>query len=456
MKKTFTPKSRGGSSSFGKQNNFRKSSSFGAKTSSGHKKKTGYKSISVSTKSGYSSTSSSSKFRSSKPVSGFRGRSGSFGGRKTSSKKKSTFNPSQFINKNPVQVETTNYVNQHTTFAEFAISDGLIKTLSAMGITSPTPIQDQVVGLALKKKDIIGMAETGTGKTLAFLLPLVEMALSDKNQQVLIVAPTRELAMQINQELRRLTNGLDIYSTVCVGGAGIGAQIRTLRMKNHFIIGTPGRLKDLSNRGNLNLKKISKVVLDEADRMLDMGFIGDIRLLLSGVSSERQTLLFSATMNKLAEQLASEFLQDPVIVSVKKQDVTSSIAQDVVRFSPENKFNVLADLVRQAEFARVIVFGAMKYSVEQLTQDLLSAGIKATSIHGNKNHAQRQRALHSFKSGQVKVLVATDVAARGIHIDNVTHVVNYDLPSTFEDYVHRIGRTGRGDKSGQALTFVRH
>lgn len=382
-----------------------------------------------------------------------RGRGGGGRGRGGNKRVMSTFDPTQFINKNPVEVTEEVYTPKHQ-FADFAIDGRLKKTLTAMGLKTPSPIQDQVIPTILEYKDVVGLAETGTGKTAAFLIPLIELKKKDIKSTTLILAPTRELALQVEQELKKLALNFRFYSTVCVGGTSIGPQIHKLRRQNQFIIGTPGRIKDLIDRGVLKTNNITSVVLDEADRMLDMGFIHDMREILGHLPDERQTLFFSATMDDKTKALVSDFMDDPIIVSVKKKDVTDSIAQDVVRYVHTHKFETLVDLLNQEECKRVIIFGAMKHSVEKLGIELNRNGILSESIHGNKNHNQRQRSLKRFKSGQVKVLVATDVAARGIHVDNVSHVINYDLPNTFEDYVHRIGRTGRGEEKGKALTFV--
>lgn len=365
-----------------------------------------------------------------------------------------TFDPSQFINKNPVVVETEVYEPKHT-FASFKLNNKLTSTILTMGINRPTPIQDQIIPHILEGRDVIGLAETGTGKTAAFLIPLIEQTLKEYSRQTIILTPTRELAIQVEDELRKLSAGHKIFSVVCVGGVSIRPQIQRLRRPNHFIIGTPGRVQDLINQRRINMSKTTTVVLDEADRMLDMGFINDIKRILVDVPVEREMLLFSATLNAATEKIVHDFLRDPVVISVKKKDVTDSIAQDVVRYVEADKFDTLTGLLQSTEsFTRTIIFTAMKHQAEKLANDLSRAGISAESIHGNKNHTQRQRSLKNFKSGQARVLVATDVAARGIHVDNVSHVINYDLPNTFEDYVHRIGRTGRGDKRGQALTFV--
>lgn len=364
-----------------------------------------------------------------------------------------SFDPSKFINTNPVATVVEEYVPKHK-FGDFGLDGKLVHTLNNAGLNIPSPIQDQIIPEIMAGRDVVGIAETGTGKTAAFLLPLIQKTSKEYRRQTLIMTPTRELAIQIEQELRKLSAGMKMYSTVCVGGTGIYPQIQNLRRQNHFIIGTPGRLLDLIERGNLKTNSITTVVLDEADRMLDMGFIEPIKEILMGTPKDRETLFFSATMDERTKKLVGDFLKNPVMVSVKKKDVTDSIRQDVVRHGHHDKFTTLTSLLASPGFTRVIIFGSMKHSVEKLSEELNQHGISAESLHGNKNHSQRQRALTNFKSGRAKVLVATDVAARGIHVDNVSHVINYDLPNTFEDYVHRIGRTGRGSNKGEALTFI--
>ncbi len=383
-------------------------------------------------------------------------RGGHFGGGagRGRGRQRSSFDVALYINKNPVTVETeTAYVPTHT-FNDFGLAPEIVRAVHSLGIEVPSAIQDQTIMPILEGKDVIGLAQTGTGKTAAFLLPIIHHTLRDRNRVTLILTPTRELAIQIEQELRKLTPHMKLFSTVCVGGANIRPQIAGLKRKNNFIIGTPGRVQDLMERGFIDTTRVTTAVLDEADRMLDMGFIHDMKTILKDVPENAQTLFFSATMSKSIEGLVHEFLNDPLTVSVRKKDITAAISQDVVRYDHAHKFDLLVTLLGKAEFTRVIVFGAMKHSVEKLGIELSKTGIPAESIHGNKSHGQRQRALTRFKSGEVKVLVATDVAARGIHVDNVSHVINYDLPGTYEDYVHRIGRTGRGDKRGSALTFV--
>jgi ATP-dependent RNA helicase RhlE len=368
-------------------------------------------------------------------------------------KKMPTFNPAQFINTHPTTIEEVPYEPKHT-FATFGLSDALVHTIHARGIKTPTPIQDQIIPHILAGSDVVGVAETGTGKTAAFLVPLIEKTLRDTNRQTLILTPTRELAIQIHDELKKLTGAERMFSTLCVGGTALHPQMKTLRMKNHFIIGTPGRVLDLIKRTAYQTAHTTTVVLDEADRMLDMGFIGDMKQILKTLPSTRETLLFSATMGPETERIVKDFLNNPIVVSVKKRDVTNSIEQDVVPYVHHEKFEKLTALFANGELKRVMIFGSMKHSVQKLAEELTAHGIKAEAIHGNKSHNARQRALNAFKSGNARVLVATDVAARGIHVDGVTHVINYDLPQTFDDYVHRIGRTGRGVHKGKALTFV--
>ncbi|MEX0930910.1 MAG: DEAD/DEAH box helicase [Candidatus Paceibacterota bacterium] len=371
----------------------------------------------------------------------------------TRGRKMATFDPSQFINTNPIELTPEVYVAKNR-FSTFGVNARLVRTIESLGMTTPTPIQDQIIPEIMNGRDVIGLAETGTGKTAAFLIPLIEKTLKEQDRQTLILAPTRELALQIEEELKRLSQGFRIFSITCVGGMNIRPQINALKRKNHFVIGTPGRVLDLINRKNFTPKNVTTVVLDEADRMLDMGFIHDMREILSSTPADRETLFFSATMSDATQQLVKDFLHDPVTISVKKKDVTNSIEQDVVPYELHTKFETLTNLLEDPEFKRVIVFGSMKHSVEKLAKQLSGSGIVAESIHGNKTHGGRQHALKKFKSGNARVLVATDVAARGIHVENVTHVINYDLPNTFDDYVHRIGRTGRVASKGKALTFI--
>lgn len=340
-------------------------------------------------------------------------------------------------------------------YAELPLDDDLKAAIAHKGYDAPTPIQDATIPHILRGSDVVGIANTGTGKTAAFLIPLIQKVRTRRGEQVLVITPTRELAIQIDDELRSLTRGTRMYSVVCVGGANINPQLRALRERNDFIIGTPGRLKDLMDRGAVHVDRINTIVLDEADRMLDMGFINDMRLVMGRMPKERQTLFFSATMSPDIEKVIGEFLRNPVRVSVKTRDTSKNVDQDVVHIkSTEHKVDVLHALLTQPEFEKVLVFGRTKHGVEKLATLLSRRGVQAESIHGNKDHNRRVRALTAFKQGRAQVLVATDVAARGLDIPSVSHVINYDVPTTYDDYVHRIGRTGRADKKGVALTFI--
>ncbi len=369
-------------------------------------------------------------------------------------------NYSKYINKAAhtdaaLAAKVVEFKPKHT-FNDFNIAEEIKTRIAAKGFINPSPIQDGAIPHALEGKDVIGIADTGTGKTIAFLIPLVNKIINNPKEEVLIMAPTRELAIQIQEELLMFIKQTKMYSVCCVGGAHIRKQISELRYFNNFVIGTPGRLKDLGEKGYIDFSKFTNVVLDEADRMLDMGFINEMRYLIGKTPKTRQTLFFTATMSKEVQNLVGEFLTNPITISVKSGDTSKSVDQDVVRIARgENKFEKLAGLLKdEKEFKKVLIFGQTKAGVERLTNELSTAGFKASSIHGDKDHYQRQKALNLFKTEAINILVATDVAARGLDIRGVTHVINYELPMTYDDYVHRIGRTGRGGAVGKALTFV--
>lgn len=385
---------------------------------------------------------------------GFRGRP-SFGGSRGGGRGRTdNISHSRFINKAIITEEVVHFVPEHK-FQDFTFEPSLKQAIVTKGYLLPTPIQDRSIPHVLKGTDVVGIANTGTGKTAAFLLPLINKVLLNRKQQVLIVVPTRELAIQIDAELKTFAAGMKMYSVCCVGGASLSRQINDLRYQYNFIIGTPGRLKDLIDRKMIFLKEFNTIVLDEADRMLDMGFVNDMRAVMAGMPKDRQTLFFSATLSPEIEKLIHEFLKEPVRISVKTQDTSKNVDQDIVKVARgANKIDVLHDLLNQKEFSKVLIFGRTKHGVEKLSGLLVQKGFKADSIHGDKNHSRRQKALTMFKNNQMQVLVATDVAARGLDIADVSHVINYDIPATYDDYVHRIGRTGRGNKKGKALTFV--
>jgi superfamily II DNA/RNA helicase len=364
------------------------------------------------------------------------------------------FDISRLINKNVAPLEAPKeYVPQHQ-FSDFLIDERLKANIARKGYTKPTPIQDESIPHVLEGKDVVGIANTGTGKTAAFLVPFLNKVLHDRRQKVLILAPTRELALQIREEFIGFAAGFGLQCALCIGGASIGPQISVLRRNCNFIVGTPGRIKDLIQRRVINLSFFSNVVVDEADRMLDMGFIDDIRQLLAQLPAERHSLFFSATISKQVEDLIRTFMKDPIKISVKMGDTASSIHQDIIRVDSKKRLDVLQEMLCKKEFQKVLIFGRTKHGVEKLTMGLSAKGFRVDSIHGNKTQSRRQMALNNFKENRVQVLVATDVAARGLDITDVSHVINYDLPATYDDYVHRIGRTGRANKTGIALTFV--
>jgi ATP-dependent RNA helicase RhlE len=368
---------------------------------------------------------------------------------------KKYIHPSKFINKAVQKADEVPYEATHK-FADFPFGAQLHHNIANKGYVTPSAIQDQAIPHIIDGKDVIGLANTGTGKTAAFLLPIIERQSGiTLRPSVLIIAPTRELAQQIDEQFREFSKGLGLYSTLIVGGVNVDRQIRDLKRRPHVIIGTPGRLKDLMQRRVLQLKNMTTLVLDEADRMLDMGFLPDIRQIIGEMPADRQTLFFSATITPEISALVNTFLKDPVTVSVRTTETSEHVEQDVVETRDKvHKMEVLVDMLSNDEFEKVLVFGETKFGVQRLSDHLDNSGIPSAAIHGNKNQSQRQRALKQFKDERVRVLVATDVAARGLDIPNVTHVINFDTPQTYEDYVHRIGRTGRGGARGHAFTFI--
>lgn len=362
--------------------------------------------------------------------------------------------PSKFINRAVITEEVAKFVPEHK-FSDFNIVEELKKNIEKKGYVLPTPIQDKTIPHVLNGHDVVGIANTGTGKTAAFLIPLINKVRKGKNEQVLVIVPTRELALQIDEELKVFARGMGIFSVCCVGGASIVPQIKALRYKNSFIVGTPGRLKDLIERKCIRLSEFGTLVLDEADRMLDMGFVADMRFIVLGMPKDKHTLFFSATISSQVETLIKEFLREPIRIRVTTGETARGVEQDVIKVGTgAAKLQALNDLLHNKEFNKVLVFGRTKHGVENLFRTLTENGFRAESIHGNKSHRERQRALGKFKDNQIQILVATDVAARGLDIPDVSHVINFDLPATYDDYVHRIGRTGRGNKRGKALTFL--
>ncbi len=360
----------------------------------------------------------------------------------------------RYVNKSKNVEATAPYAPTHQ-FVDFAISNQLKTNIIERGYIVPTPIQDQVIPLILKGRDVVGIANTGTGKTAAFLVPLIDKVMRDLRQKILIIAPTRELAVQIDDELRSFSRGLHIQSALIIGGASMGNQIWKLRQNPNFLISTPGRLKDFVKQRLINLMDYQTIVLDEVDRMVDIGFIADIRRIISLLPQVRQSLFFSATLPQNVTGIIQSFTKDQITVSVKVKETAEHIDQDVIRVrNKEEKLQVLCRLLKNEESSKVLIFGRTKWNVEKLTRSLAEVGFSVGSIHGNKSQGQRMRVLAQFKENKLQILVATNVASRGLDIPDVSHVINFDEPESYDDYVHRIGRTGRADKSGVALTFV--
>ena len=346
-------------------------------------------------------------------------------------------------------------------FEKLGLSKPLLKAIQEQGYTKPTPIQAQAIPVILERKDILAGAQTGTGKTAGFTLPLLEL-LSRKQPhkgkhqiKALILTPTRELAAQVGESVRLYGKHLPFKSTVIFGGVKINPQITQLRKGVDIIIATPGRLLDHMSQKTVDLRHVDFLILDEADRMLDMGFINDIKKVLAVMPKDKQTLLFSATYSNEIKKLSNTLLKSPTLIEVARQNTASeSVSQAVYHVDKTRKRELLTHLINEGKWSQVLVFTRTKHGANRLTTQLDKDGITAVAIHGNKSQNARTKALADFKKGDVRVLVATDIAARGIDIDQLPHVVNYELPNVSEDYVHRIGRTGRAGNKGEAISLV--
>lgn len=343
-----------------------------------------------------------------------------------------------------------------TNFSELNISASTLKSVKRMGFEEATPIQEGTIKFGMEGRDIIGQAQTGTGKTAAFGIPLIEkIDPKNNNIQGLIIAPTRELAIQVSEEIYRIGQDKRVKILSVYGGQEIGRQIRALKNNPHIIVGTPGRLLDHINRRTLKLDNVQTLILDEADEMLNMGFIEDINTIMESVPAERQTLLFSATMPKPIQKIAEKFMKNPEIVKIQSKEMTvENIEQFFVKSHEREKFDILSRVINVHQPELAIIFGRTKRRVDELSHALSIRGYIAEGIHGDLSQAKRMSVLKQFKENKIDILVATDVAARGLDITGVTHVYNYDIPQDPESYVHRIGRTGRAGKSGVAVTFV--
>ncbi|ADG06313.1 DEAD/DEAH box helicase [Kyrpidia tusciae] len=342
-----------------------------------------------------------------------------------------------------------------TTFTDFQLSRRVQQAIDDMGFEEPSPIQAACIPLVLQGKDVIGQAQTGTGKTAAFGVPIIEMMGTGRHVQALILTPTRELAIQVAGELRKIAKYARVRTLPIYGGQSIGHQIRALQQGVGVVIGTPGRVLDHLRRGTLKLDKVRTVVLDEADEMLDMGFIEDIEAILKETPQERQTLLFSATFPHEVKQLAVRYMKNPEHVTVNRGEMTVPLIDQIYyKVLERNKLESLCRIIDSEDVSLGIIFCRTKRGVDELTEALLARGYLVDGLHGDLSQAQRDRVMKKFRNGDIEFLVATDVAARGIDVTNVTHVINYDIPQDPESYVHRIGRTGRAGRRGLAITLV--
>ena len=345
-------------------------------------------------------------------------------------------------------------------FQSLGLSKALLKAIHNQGYNSPSPIQEKAIPLILKGKDVLASAQTGTGKTAGFTLPMLQRLSQGQSQKrrkvrALIITPTRELAAQVYENVTSYSEFLNVQSTVIFGGVNQRPQVATLKRGVDVLIATPGRLLDLQNQGFLSLSNVEILVLDEADRMLDMGFLRDIKKIISLLPSKTQNLLFSATFSKDIKKLATEFLYQPAIVEVSPENSTvDKINQKIYRVAKDKKTRLIIKLISDGHWKQVLVFTRTKHGANRLCKKMISAGISAAAIHGNKTQGARTKALAGFKSNAIRVLVATDIAARGLDIPLLPHVINFEIPNISEDYVHRIGRTGRAGASGEALSLV--
>ncbi len=346
--------------------------------------------------------------------------------------------------------------NTDKTFDDFNLNNLLKNNINNRNYKNPTKIQSIAIPEILNQKDILAIASTGSGKTASFLIPLINKNLNDSKQRCLIIVPTRELAHQIQQELRQFTKNLGLRDVVIIGGASMRDQIMILNKNPQFVIATPGRLLDLYKRNKINLASFNNVVLDEVDRMLDMGFVHDIKTIISKLNSNKHTMFFSATLNNEAETIANSILKNPAKIQIAPQQAHKYVDQNIVRVKgSENKVDVLHKLLIKEEFEKVLIFSRTKKGADIVSYELKQRGLKTDSLHGDKPMGKRTKVLKMFKQGDINILVATDVASRGIDVPDITHVINYDEPATKEDYIHRIGRTGRIGRKGVALTFVK-
>jgi len=345
--------------------------------------------------------------------------------------------------------------DQTITFSDFDLNHKLLNNIKNLGYTHPTYIQSQVIQNILDKKDVLGLASTGSGKTAAFLIPLINNALNNTKSKCLVVTPTRELALQIKQEFMKLAKETILIKVLLEGGASAWDQIRLLNKNPKFVFATPGRLLDLYSRKKIELSCFDNVVLDEVDQMLDMGFLNDIKTIIQVLKKPRQSLFFSATLKPKLEEVAMTLLESPIKVEIAKSETAKNVDQDIVKIGSKTKIQILHDILINSNYDKVLVFVKTKQGADALVKELKEIGHQAESLHSNKTLGVRNKTLAMFKGDALDILIATDIVARGIDVKNISHVINYDLPNNIDDYIHRIGRTGRAGKPGKAITFVK-
>jgi ATP-dependent RNA helicase RhlE len=383
----------------------------------------------------------------------FNGRS--FRGRRSGGGRKSSGIMHEMYIAEAVHSEPESIYDTTQKYSNFGLINVLQKNIEAREYVHPTKIQSEAIPHVMQGKDLLGLASTGSGKTASFLIPMMDKLLRDPSQKCLIIVPTRELAAQVQKELNLFAVQTPIRSVLVIGGENMRKQFDWLKRNPQFVIGTPGRLKDMAKRRALNLDTFNNIVLDEVDRMLDMGFIDDIKELIAQLTQKKQSIFFSATMTKEAEIIANTLLVNPVRVQIEKQAAGKNVDQNIVKVTTyQEKVEALHEILIKEEVAKVLVFTSTKKESDTLSLELNKRGFKTDSIHGDKSQSRRKRVIEMFSKNIISILIATDVAARGIDIPDITHVINYDEPQSYDDYIHRIGRTGRIGRKGTALTFV--
>jgi ATP-dependent RNA helicase RhlE len=376
----------------------------------------------------------------------------SYGNRK---KKRSNLNPELFVSKNLDASSNVEKSYKGRMFSEFNLSKQLLINLSTKGFKHTTNIQEKVIEKILSGVDVFAISQTGSGKTGAFLIPMIEKLLQDDKSKVLIIAPTRELAKQIRDEVFSLTKGMKIYSALVIGGESINRQIQNLSRRPQIVVGTPGRLNDVYKRKNINFSEFNNIVVDEVDRLLDMGFVNDIKFIYGKVAKAKQSLFFSATSDKRVEKIIKELTNKFDFVQLSFNQPSKCVLQDIVEYeSKEQKIEKLSTILAQNSVTKTLVFVETKRYADKVGKELRQKGYKNGVIHGDKRQNQRSKTMESFKKSHITVLIATNVAARGIDINDISHVINLDTPTSYEEYIHRIGRASRNGNKGTAFTFV--